>query len=84
MDNLSERFMSAKFPAGNFGGVYSFRFMSIYDKKGENMKDANEAMQEAKEKEKAFKKRRDDMPENVKNALQVVIEAIEKKRKENL
>ena len=48
------------------------------------MKDANEAMQEAKEKEKAFKKRRDDMPENVKNALQVVIEAIEKKRKENL
>ena len=44
----------------------------------------NEATQEAKEKEKAFKKRRDDMPENVKNALQVVIEAIEKKRKEKL
>ena len=45
------------------------------------MKDANEAMQEAKEKEKAFKKRRDDMPENVKNALQVVIEAIEKRER---
>ena len=34
MDNLSERFMSAKFPAGSFGGVYSFRFMSIYEKGG--------------------------------------------------
>ena len=84
MDNLSERFMSAKFPAGNFGGVYSFRFMSIYDKKGENMKDANEAMQEAKEKEKAFEKEVDAIPENIKKAFKIMEGLLEKKRKEKL
>ena len=51
---------------------------------GRDAGSSNPSSKEAKEKEKAFKKRRDDMPENVKNALQVVIEAIEKKRKEKL
>jgi len=39
MDNLSERFTSARSPAGSFGGVYSFRFMSIYEKGGIDIKD---------------------------------------------
>jgi len=39
MDNLSERFTSAKYPAGSFGGVYNFRFMSIYEKGGIDIKD---------------------------------------------
>ena len=51
---------------------------------GRDAGSSNKSSKEAKEKEKAFYILRDNMPENVKNALQVVIEAIEKKRKEKL
>jgi len=51
---------------------------------GETLDSYKSIIKEAKEKKKRFKKRHDDMPENVKNALQVVIEAIEKKEKGKL
>jgi len=48
------------------------------------VKDANEAMQEAKEKEKAFEKEVDAIPENIKKAFKIMEGLLEKKRKENL
>ena|GEM_PF-6718682 len=48
------------------------------------MKDIVEATEEAKEKEKAFEKEINAVPENVKKAFKIMGDLLEKKRKEKL